>query len=526
MLLSVSATAGQRTRFIAHRGESIIAPENTMAAFRAAIELGADGFEFDIYPTKDGNFICLHDSTVKRTGGVDERPINMTVAELKALDVGAWKGPQFRGERMPTLAEVLTLAHDDFELYVEIKGIPVPMLHKVAEIVKAESKATPERVLFHCFGTNAVAELRRLLPEYRAYWLTTSSKEDGTPNPPLDEIIATAKACNASGVNVKDTASIITPAFINAVKAEGLSMHVWWANWYPRTQELVAMGVDSIVSDPAAGCKLYAVNRPPALAVPAEQRTRFISHRGESLVTPENTMTAFRTAIATGADGLHVDVCLTKDNGIICLFDASTKRTTGVDMMARDATLAELQALDAGSSKGPRFKGERIPTLAETLTLARDGFEICVEVKCGPEIVPHLVKVIEAEPKATPGRVLFQCFNPAVITELRKQLPAYRAYWEAWTGPKKDGIPGPTAEKLIETAKACNASGIRVGDSVDITPAFINAIKDSGLSAHVWVINNIHRALELVEMGGVDTVLSDCAAALKLYAVKWRRNEE
>jgi glycerophosphoryl diester phosphodiesterase len=249
-------------------------------------------------------------------------------------------------------------------------------------------------------------------------------------------------------------------------------------------------------------------------AAAAAPRARFISHRGESMNAPENTLAAFRAAIERGADGFELDVYLTKDDGLICLHDGTAKRTTGLDVRPRDATLAELRALDAGVWKGPQFKGERLPTLAEALALAHDGFEIYVEIKCGREIMPRLVEAMAAEPKATPERVVFICFDAQVIAALRRQFPAYRAYWLTTTGPKKDGTPGPTAEAVVAAAKACQASGVDAQNSVDITPAFVKAVKAAGLSLHIWTVNNASRARELAAMG-VETVTSDCGAALK-----------
>ena len=240
---------------------------------------------------------------------------------------------------------------------------------------------------------------------------------------------------------------------------------------------------------------------------------RFISHRGESMSAPENTMAAFRMAVDRKADGFECDIYLTKDNEIVCLHDGTAKRTAGKDVKPRDATLSELRALDAGSWKGKQFAGERMPTLSEALTLARDRFEIYVEIKCGTEIMPRLSEVLAAEPKATPDRVVFICFNTNVVTAVRRQLPDYRVYWLTGTGPKKDGKPGPTAEAVVAAAKACNASGVDAQDSVDITPGFVSAVKAAGLSFHIWTVNRVRRSAELAAMG-VETVTSDCGATL------------
>ena len=246
----------------------------------------------------------------------------------------------------------------------------------------------------------------------------------------------------------------------------------------------------------------------------AQPPIRFISHRGESMDAPENTMAAFRLSRERGVFGFECDIYMTADNEIVCLHDSTAKRTGGLDVKPSQATLAELQALDAGSWKGPQFKGERMPTLDEALALARDGFEIYVEIKCGTEILPRLAEVIAAEPKATPERVLFICFSADVVTAVRRQLPAYRTYWLTGTGPKKDGAPGPTATAIIEQAKACRASGVDAQDSSDITPEFVKAVRSAGLSFHIWTVNNAPRARALAAMG-VETVTTDCGAALK-----------
>jgi len=245
----------------------------------------------------------------------------------------------------------------------------------------------------------------------------------------------------------------------------------------------------------------------------ASPRIRFISHRGESTDAPENTMAAFRLAAERKADGFECDVYLTKDNEVVCVHDRTTKRTTGADLVVTNASLAELRALDAGSWKGPQYAGERIPTLSEALSLARDHFEIYVEVKCGVEIVPRLTEVMAAEPKATPDRVLFICFSTNVVSALRQRLPAYRTYWLTTTKRTEDGVVTPTAAAALAAAKACRASGIDAQASAALSAAYVREIRDAGLSFHVWTVNGARRASELAEMG-VDTVTSDCGAAL------------
>src|SRR5688572_19130995 len=102
-----AAAADGPVEFIGHRGASFDAPENTVAAIKLAWEQKADGAEFDVYLTKDGKVAVIHDATTKRTAGADLKVAGSTLTELRALDVGRWKGEKFTGEKIPTLDEML-----------------------------------------------------------------------------------------------------------------------------------------------------------------------------------------------------------------------------------------------------------------------------------------------------------------------------------------------------------------------------------------------------------------------------------
>lgn len=95
------------TRFISHRGESLDAPENALAAFQLAADRQTGGFECDVYLTADSEIVCIHDATTTRTTGTNLTVAASALAELKALDAGSWKGPQFAGERIPALKQHL-----------------------------------------------------------------------------------------------------------------------------------------------------------------------------------------------------------------------------------------------------------------------------------------------------------------------------------------------------------------------------------------------------------------------------------
>tara|TARA_B100000745_G_C19782764_1_gene256469 strand:- start:6 stop:407 length:402 start_codon:yes stop_codon:yes gene_type:complete len=100
------ATAGD-VEIIAHRGASHDAPENTLESVKLGWAQGADAVEVDVYLSKDGHIVVHHDSDTKKLAGVDRKVVDQTLAELRQLDVGAWKGPKWKGVRIPELDDVL-----------------------------------------------------------------------------------------------------------------------------------------------------------------------------------------------------------------------------------------------------------------------------------------------------------------------------------------------------------------------------------------------------------------------------------
>ncbi len=107
---------------IAHRGASALAPENTMAAFAMAVELGADAIELDLHVSRDGELVVIHDHTLDRTTDGEGPVHTRSLQELKRLDAGRWFGESFAGQRIPTLAEVLDRFSGKIPLALEIKA--------------------------------------------------------------------------------------------------------------------------------------------------------------------------------------------------------------------------------------------------------------------------------------------------------------------------------------------------------------------------------------------------------------------
>lgn len=153
---------------IAHRGDVEAAPENTLTAFRSAVEKGADGIELDVRLTKDGRVAVMHDRRVDRTTS-GKGPIgSFTLEQLKTLDAGSWFDPKFRGVQVPILDEVFEELPPTFLVNVELKvcgwGVK-PLASAVVEVVRRFSRW--ESTLAASFNPMALLALRLMEPRIR-----------------------------------------------------------------------------------------------------------------------------------------------------------------------------------------------------------------------------------------------------------------------------------------------------------------------------------------------------------------------
>ena len=243
--LTTSAfSAESLPKIIAHRGASHDAPENTLASFRLAWEQQADGIEGDFYLTSDNRVVCIHDKTTKRTAGTGLNVVESSYPELAKLDVGAWKGPKFKGEHIPTLEEVLDVVPAGKYFFVEIKDGP-RIVEPIAEILAAK-KADPAKVVLISFDDEVVKACREKIPAHHAY-LITSLKDFGKPGRPEAEIAA-LEACGGQGLLFKSTVPV-TPGWFKAAKGNGRTMFCWNVDEPVLGRKMMALGVDFMGSN-------------------------------------------------------------------------------------------------------------------------------------------------------------------------------------------------------------------------------------------------------------------------------------
>ena len=223
-----------------------------------------------------------------------------------------------------------------------------------------------------------------------------------------------------------------------------------------------------------------------------------IGHGGASAVAPENTIAAFEQAIADGADGIELDLRLTRDDQLVVIHDASLERTTNGSGAVRDRTLRELKRLDAGGWRGPRFAGQRIQTLQEVLERFRDRARFWIELKGGsdryPGIEERVVSTIEIYDVL--DRALVQSFDRSALEQIRGLNREVRV------GVLTDRRP---LESIIGSVVPPYAL---CPSAETITDGDIAQIQGAGLDCYVWTVNEPAQMDRLIHYG-VSGIITD-----------------
>ncbi|WP_419874964.1 glycerophosphodiester phosphodiesterase [Candidatus Pristimantibacillus sp. PTI5] len=153
----------------AHRGASGCCPENTLAAFQKALELGATGIETDVQLTKDGQVVVIHDESLARTAGLKKLVKDTEYEELSSLDAGSWFAPAFHNQRIPTLEQLLELLKPtDIVLNIELKNGSIPYLGIEEKVIRmVRDYRMTERVIISSFNHYSLVACKQLAPEIR-----------------------------------------------------------------------------------------------------------------------------------------------------------------------------------------------------------------------------------------------------------------------------------------------------------------------------------------------------------------------
>ncbi len=223
---------------VAHRGASGHAPENTLAAFRKAIELGARFIETDLQFSRDARFVAIHDDTLDRTTNGHGSVHNFTVAQLRELDAGAWFSPEFAGQQLPTIEEILSLAREhDVVFYLELKPCAAwGAEHALVGALRDAGEAA--RVVVLSFDGATIAAVRKLEPNL----MTGLLIEAPAPN-------AVDRAISVGARQLALCGNLVTPELLAQARRRDIQVVVWTINHPAHMQALLEAGVDGIITD-------------------------------------------------------------------------------------------------------------------------------------------------------------------------------------------------------------------------------------------------------------------------------------
>jgi len=234
---------------VAHRGESDIAPENTVPAYELAWKNNRCwAIETDVYLTKDNVLICCHDKTTLRTTGVDLPIEKKGFAELRTLNAGYMKGPMWHGVKLPSLQEVFMTVPKHGHIFVEIKSAG-PNFAKAYEEARLAGGVSNEQVTIISFSAKELKNVRKMLPHVRTLLLIEAmpDKNGKLSFPTADEILKQAKELKVTGVDLEK--DYVNAEFVKKFHDAGLEIHVWTVDKLDEALKMSSYGVDSITTN-------------------------------------------------------------------------------------------------------------------------------------------------------------------------------------------------------------------------------------------------------------------------------------
>lgn len=223
----------------AHRGYSAKAPENTMAAFELALEVGAGGLELDVHLTKDGKIVVIHDETVDRTTNGTGRVDGFTLTELQKLDAGSWFSPDFAGEKIPTLRQLLDIVKDkDIVLNIETKtGLGFEQLNEtMAELL--DQYDLWEKTIISSFNHYSLAHLINIRPHVKTAILYNAA---------LVNPWVYAKSIGATVLHPYH--KTIIPEIVTAAQQNGMMVNVWTVDKEVDVERMKQAKVNGIITN-------------------------------------------------------------------------------------------------------------------------------------------------------------------------------------------------------------------------------------------------------------------------------------
>lgn len=248
LLFCLSYSLQAQIEYSSHRGSSLHAPENTIAAVTLAWEQNADAVEIDVHLSKDNKLMVIHDGTTKRTTGQEYRVQETSSELLRSLDVGSFKGAQYKGERMPFLNEIIDLTPVGKKLYIELK-CGLDALPYLKEVIDMSPKG--DRLAIICFNFDVLVAAKKMFPDLRCHLLIGKEEK-------LKENIQKASQNGIDFVDLKH--SLITQDIVTYVHGLSMGVNAWTVDDPKDAKRLAALQVNGIETN-CVPCLKEAMNK-------------------------------------------------------------------------------------------------------------------------------------------------------------------------------------------------------------------------------------------------------------------------
>ena len=226
----------RKMEITAHRGASVKYPENTMAAFIGAKELGADWIELDVQQTKDKQIVVSHDTNLQRVTGVNKDIIDLDYREIEKLDAGSFFNKKFKGEKMPLLSQVLEFAKEkNIRLNIELKpvGKEIDFEKQVVDLIKKYH--FENRCVITSQVYNVLENVKKVDKSIKTVYVMSIAIGNIT-----DAKYADAFSVEATNVN---------ETLVNTVHNDGKELYAWTVNTEESINQMIDMNVDNIITD-------------------------------------------------------------------------------------------------------------------------------------------------------------------------------------------------------------------------------------------------------------------------------------
>lgn len=237
-----------------------------------------------------------------------------------------------------------------------------------------------------------------------------------------------------------------------------------------------------------------------------------VAHRGASAEAPENTLPAFQLAWEQGADAIEADFHMSRDGHLVCIHDEETGKVADQNLIVAKSTLAELQTLDVGSSKGVQYAGTRIPTLPEVLATVPDGKMIFIEVKTGVEVIPALQKALAAS-SLSQDQIRVISFDADFVTAWKKANPACQTMLIISHNRQRWRL-SPSEDQTLALLRETGADGLSTNTHRAVYHRLVKRLQAAGFQHHVWTVNSARLARRFVAYGTL-SITTDRPGALR-----------